>query len=148
MDHYRVYLRAELGKLGEAGDGRAFLEKSGCRVADFGLMDDPLWLAQSFGSQRQVDAYVDRLSDLDLVKLTEYCGSWRNNGIARRLSPRQTPRCIEVPIENILLSQAEPCLGHVFRQHDDRLAAIAQDHRVLEVDAYSRHQPGEDIAFR
>lgn len=148
MDHYRVYLRAELGKLANVGDGRAFLEMAGCRVDEFRLVADPVWLAQSFASQRQVDAYVDALADLELAKLTECCGSWRNNGIARKLSRRQTPRYIDAPVENVLLNQAEPWLGPVFRQHGDRLAAIAQDQRVLGADAYAGHQPGEEVRYR
>jgi hypothetical protein len=148
VDQYRVYLRAELGKLANVDDGRAFVEKSGCRVEEFRLVADPVWLAQSFGSQRQVDAYVDVLDDLDLVRLTQCCDSWRGNGIAGKLSRRQIPTCIEVRVGDVLLNQAEPWLGHVFRQHDGRLAAIAQDQRVLGADAYSRHRPGEEISYR
>jgi hypothetical protein len=148
MDQYRTYLRAELGKLGNAGDSRAFLERSGCPPEAFNLVGDPEWLARSFASQDQVDEYVAGLSPVALKDLTACCGRWRGNGIAAKLSQWQTPMFIEVPVENILLSQAEETLGHVFREHSERLSAIAQDARVLAADAYCRHKPGDHVSFR
>ena len=148
MEHYSTYLRAELGKLGNVGDGRDFLLRSGCRPEAFNLVGDPEWLARSFASQDRVDVYVAGLGALLLEELTGCCGRWRGNGIAAKLSPRQRPRFIEVPVANLLLSQAEPALGDVFRGHAGRLAAIAQDPRVLAADAYCRHEPGDQVSFR
>lgn len=148
MEQYRTYLRAELGKFGNVGDGQAFLERSRCRPEDFNLVGDAEWIARGFASQDQVDAYVAGLSAIAMRELTGCCDRWRGNGIARKLSPRQTPEFIEVPVENILLSQAEPSLGDVFRAHGFRLTEIAQDAQVLAAEAYCLRKPGDPVSFR
>jgi hypothetical protein len=148
MEHYRTYLRAELGKLGNIDDSRDFLERSGCRVEAFDLVGDADWLAGRFASQDRVDAFVAELSARALQDLTACCDRWRKNGISTRLSPRQTPASIEVPVERILLSQAEPSLGPVFARYGGRLIAIAQDEEVLAADAYRSRRPGDEVDFR
>jgi hypothetical protein len=148
VEQYRTYLRAELGKLGCVDDGRDFLALASCCLQAFGLRSDPDWLASAFASQDQVDAYVARLSPQALEELTTCCDRWRNNNIANALSPRQGYDLIDVAVENILLSQAEPALGDLFRRHAYRLGAIASDPELLAAAPYSSHRPREEVRFR
>jgi len=137
-----------LGKLGNVDDSRTFLEDSGCPLEAFNLSMDAEALSREFATQEQVDEFVVSLGYRALIDLTGCCGHWRNNGIAEKLSPQQTPWFIDVPVENIQLNQAERYLGPLFRRHDGWLAAIAVDPVVLRHHAYSGHEPGETVNFR
>ena len=55
MDQYRAYLRAELAKLRNIGDGERFLATAGCPLAGFGSSMDAVELAQTLRSQEVVD---------------------------------------------------------------------------------------------
>jgi hypothetical protein len=148
VDQYRTYLRAELGKLRNAGDGGEFLEKSLCQLASFDLPGDADRLSHAFADQDLVDAYVRRLDRQALVALTGCCGRWRDNGIAAKLHHGQTVTFVDVPVEAVLLNQAEGYLAAVFKANGDQLIRIARDPIVLGAKAYCDRQPGEVIAFR
>ena len=146
MEQYRIYLRAELGKLHNTHDGAAFLEATQAGPARFGLPGDPSELATRFASQELVDTYVERLGDQELVSLTTLCDTWRKNGIAGQLTPLQDCVCVDVPIEHILLNQAEPWLGCLWRMHGYRLVAIARDPVLRLADPYAERRSGEGVA--
>lgn len=148
MQQYKTYLRAELGKLKNVGDGREFIDRSGCRLGDFGLVADPKWLAEKFTTQQSVDDYVETLDANDLVGLTSGCGQWRGNGIAKKLSVGQRVECWDVAVENIVLSPAERELEPVFSRLDWQLVAIASDPNVLAADAFRLRGTSETVAFR
>jgi hypothetical protein len=146
LDHYRTYLRAELGKLLNLGDGRAFLAASGS-LARFGLPGDPTGLAERFSSQHQVDEFVAGLTDDGLVPLTQMCEQWRRNGVADILARSRLSKFTNVPPEQILLRPAETELRERFQSLGWRLVAIAADPLVLASDPYRNHAPGEMVAF-
>ena len=143
MEHYRLYLRAELGKLREQGDAAAFLARSICRPAG-----SVVALAGVFATQALVDAYVHGPGDHELVELVDCCEAWRANGVAAKLRAGRLQGVFEVPTSAILLRQAEPDLGWAFARLGWRLDAIAQDPEVLEADPYRRHAALEPVIFR
>jgi len=143
MEHYRLYLRAELGKLRGPGDAAAFLARSICRPAG-----SVAALAEMFATQARADDYVQGLSDHELVELVDCCEAWRGNGVAAKLRGGRLRGVSEVPISAILLRQAEPELGLAFARLGWRLDAIARAPEVLETDPYRRHDPLEPVIFR
>lgn len=143
MEHYRLYLRAELGKLRDPRDAAAFLARSICRPAG-----SVVSLADWFSTQALVDTYVQGLSDHELVELVDCCEAWRGNGVAAKLRGGQLRGVFEVPTSAILLRQAEPDLGLAFARLGWRLDAIARAPEVLEADAYRRHAASEPVIFR
>ena len=148
MEHFRTYLRAELGKLRNSGDAQQFC----CHVPDEwrAATDLPATIPEinaRFQSQDAVDTYVASLSDDCLVQLTGRCGEWRNNGISDLLSPQQHYEFILAPVARVLLSPAEGCLVGAFGRNGWQLSAIAVDPEVLSVSPYRHHQPGEHVRF-
>jgi hypothetical protein len=147
VEQYRVYLRAELGKLRNVGDGQKFLGTVGCRTESFDVPRDVHVLSERFATQETVGAFVDGLEDQALIDLTACCGLWRKNGIARNLARWQSPYFIDVPVENVLLKRAEEVLWPVF----DRLQAlttIGTDSAVLAHPVYAAHSRNEQIEYR
>jgi hypothetical protein len=148
MDHYRVYLRAELGKLCNLGDAQTFLAHMPEAVLDrIRIADTPGALTAQFADQGLVDAFVQGLSDSDLVELTRHCDTWRNNGVSRHLSPNQHIEFVTASIENVLLRPAESFLRDRFEQLGWSLPAIARDPEVLQSHPYVGEIPGQPVAF-
>lgn len=148
MDHYRVYLRAELGKLRNLGDAQSFLaHMPEALLDDIGLADTPGALTTQFADQECVDAFVLGLSDPKLVELTRHCDTWRNNGVSKYLSPHQHTEFVNAPIENVLLRPAEGFLRGPFEQLGWSLSAIAGDQEVLQARPYVGEQPSQPVAF-
>jgi hypothetical protein len=148
MDHYRTYLRGELGKLRNLGDARCFLARAGeTSVASFNLRADPDWLTHWFSSQERTDAYVDELDDAALIGLTERCEIWRHNGVAQKLRTWRRVESLDAPVEAIRLRDAESALRPRFAQLRFDLVAIANDPVVLAADAYCAHIPGDPVGF-
>lgn len=143
MEHVRLYLRAELGKLRNLGDARCFLARSRCRPAPTAEA-----VVQMFATRRAVDEYVDSLDDAAVSVVAECCSMWRRNGVADLLRGRRLQELVEVPISAVLLRQAEPELRQAFERNLWRLDAIARDPEVLLADAYCGHAPDESVEFR
>jgi hypothetical protein len=143
MEHFRLYLRAELGKLRDPGDAAAFFAASRCRPAR--SVDAVVGM---FAAQALVDAYVGALSDDALVELADCCETWRGNGVATRLRAGRLLGVSEVPTSAILLRQAEPELGSAFAREGWRLDAIAHAPDLMAADPYRRRTAGESVAFR
>ena len=148
MVHFRVYLRAELGKLRNQGAAQDFLASN--PVADIG----PIGIARSvqelttqFADQACVDAFVGGLSDAALVELTSLCDTWRNNGVSKHLAPDQHTELINVPGENVLLRPAESGLRSRFAKLDWRLLAIAGDPVVMQTQPYAGEREGQSVQF-
>ena len=131
MEHYRRYLEAELGKLRTGDDARTFLEQGACSWRTLRLPTEVHRLIEAFATQDTVDAYVRSLRPEQLIELTACCDRWRRNGMAARLRPDQVTANVTAPIEDVLLSQAEPHLGAIFRRHGWWLVAIANDPELL-----------------
>jgi hypothetical protein len=147
MEHYRVYLRAELGKLQNVDDSQEFLSTVGCGFELFDLPRDVDVLSERFATQELAEAFVDGLNDQALIDLTSCCGLWRKNGIAENLTRWQSPHLIEVPIEKVLLKRAEKDLWAVFDRLE-ALTAIGVDDAVLAHPVYAAHSDNERIAYR
>lgn len=146
MNQHQVYLKGELNKLRNRGDAQGFMSKSGCAEGEFGLQLSEVWLAHRFATQALVDDFVDSLDERALVALTARCGQWRNNGVAAKLQGRRI-EFLSVAVEDILVCQAEPHLGHDFERLGWRLAAVAHDPVVLDDDAYKGKDSSERIDF-
>ena len=147
MEQYRVYLKAELGKLRNVSDGQNFLSTAGCPRESFDVPRDVVVLSERFATQQLVDAFVDSLDYRALIDLTACCGLWRRNGIARNLTRWQSTHFVDVPLEDVLLERAEEDLWPVF----DRLGAltaIGKDDEVLAHPVYAAHSPNEPIDYR
>lgn len=147
VEHYRTYLRAELAKLGNLGDAAAFLASGGWPRPHPSLPTSVDDLSRQFEKQGQVDAFVATLNHDDLVELTSCCSRWRNNSVARDLSPRQVTEFVDAPVEAILLNPAEPRLDEAFRRNAWGLVATAHDPEVLDAPEYRRYSAGEPVAF-
>jgi len=148
MEHYRVYLRAELGKLCNEGDAEGFLRaNSEEQVTRVGIAQAIEGLINQFASQDEVDTFVGNLSNHELVEVTGLCDQWRRNGISRLLRSAQHPVIMQVPIEMILLRPAEPILHSRFEELGWELIAIAQDSVVLRTPPYSRSEAGRQVAM-
>jgi hypothetical protein len=148
VEQYRVYLRAELGKLRSHDGAAQFLAHDPMeRLANHHLSDSAEALTAKFASQELVDQYVAALQDPLLIQLTDYCGQWRGNGIENMLFRDQTHEFLTVPISTILLSPAEPVLFSVFEENAWRLTVIANDQRVLSSVPYCDHERGEPVSF-
>lgn len=147
MQHYRTYLRGELGKFRSESEGARFLRSADAGVTSLGLEADPTDLARRFATQALVDEFVVSLDKEALLRLTAACGRWRGNGIERLLSPHQQVDEVVVHIDQVLLGQAEPRLGPVFAELGYRLPAIAGDLRVLKDTAYRDNPVGTQVDF-
>lgn len=125
MDHYRIYLRAELAKLGNRGDAAEFLARGGCSLASLGLPSEADALGWMFSTQERVNAYVAGLDPKALTTLTECCDRWRRNGITDHLRRARCVGLLDVPVANVLLRQAEPEYAYIFERHHWSLESIA-----------------------
>jgi hypothetical protein len=145
MDHYKTYLRGELRKLGNPDDAADFLSSGQCGVEVVVPPASVEKLNAAFGSQKQVDDFVLRLSDEDLIEVTSCCDEWRGNNISHDLSPWQDVAVSEVSVGRILLRPAEKRLKPLFGSHGWQLTAIASDPVLLAEPEYARHSPGERV---
>jgi hypothetical protein len=148
MDHYRTYLRAELGKFKDPREAQYFLN-SNCQfdLNMIGLKQDKQSLSTQFINQYLVDSFVESVSNDNLINLTHCCSKWRNNGVSRILKSNQVTEFISVPIENIKLSYSESCLNGIFRKLNFELKKIANDSTVLATKPYSEMENGTPIEF-
>ena len=148
MDHYRIYLRSELGRLCSRGYAEQFVQHVPREwLAANALPADRKGITKAFATQTRVDGFVAGLADPLLVELVQFCGQWRGNDIATRLSPLQRHHETSVEAGGILLSPAEVELVHLFERNDWRLTAIATDPAVLASWPYHNYRRGEPVAF-
>jgi len=145
---YRVYLRAELGKLANVDDAKRLLEHMQASRRRFSLPSDPAELADRFASQELVDAYVADLGDSALAAVTNLCSRVRGNDVARKLDRMRGFELLLVGVENVLLSPAELELHDLFDRHGWQLASIARDSEFLTAASYRHHHEREEIRFR
>jgi hypothetical protein len=150
MIQFRIYLRAELGKLRRRGDAERFVEKVPQDVLqDCGLPMNAHEISDSMTSQEQVDAFVAVLQDKTAWRLAEACSKrWRKNDAFDKLESSDIWREADVPIGQIELQQAEPKLGDLFQDNGFSLSRIATDERILAAEPYCHHRPGETVRFR
>ena len=148
VEHYRVYLQAELAKLRNVGDAHAFLARSGCDPSRFGLSPSTAWITRAFNSQDRVDTFVTGLTSEQLVALTRCCAKWRENGIDDQLRRARRAEYIDAPIAKILVARAERDLWEAFERDGWRLTEVARDPAVLGAEPYRAFSPGREIAFR
>lgn len=115
MQHCRVYLQAELGKLRNLDDAQSFLtDMPGQFLREAGFADKREVLSAQFADQGRVDDFVQRLSDAELVELTRHCDeAWRTNGVSRKLSPQQRTEFVDAPI---FFSGTENCTRWMIRR--------------------------------
>jgi len=109
MIQFRVYLRAELGKLRNRGDAEDCVQKIGRSLIKFGLRDNAPDLAELLHSQEAVDSFVAELTDEHAQHLTEVCSKcWRNNDVFDKLQLSTSWQEDDIPVERIKLQQSEP----------------------------------------
>ena len=142
MDAYRTYLRGELGKLANEGDGQAFLDRSGFRALGTTASD----LVQRFATQQLVDAVVAAMSLPELIAVADACSRWRGNGVADRLRGHGSYMA-DVPVGSVYLRPAEGWVTPVFAANGWRLVEIARDPRVLAGEPYRGLEPGRRVEF-
>jgi hypothetical protein len=147
MNAYQVYLKGELAKLRRYDDAHCFINQSGCADGAFGLQLNEGWLARRFATQAGVDSYVGSLDEPSLVELTARCGQWRQNDVAVKLRGRHA-EFLPIAAENVLVCQAEPCLGPDFARLGSQLVRVAQAPAVLAAAAYRDKGSCERIDFR
>jgi hypothetical protein len=147
MAPYQVYLRAELAKLRSEGDALKFLRDTRDAPLQFGLPLTVDGLRGQLATPTLVDAYVMSLSDDGLMGLTELSARSRGNDVGARLREADCLRAGRSPIqtdaalEELLIVQAEPAHGWLWRQHGNRLLEIAHDPVLAELEPY-RQWPG------
>lgn len=149
MNQFYIYLRAELGKLRHFGDAERFIENvpheilQECNLAMNG--DD---ISRKLKTQEAVDQFVVALPSETAKRLAEACSKrWRNNDVFDKLQSSDTWQEADVKIEQVILQQAEPNLGELFRAHGYSLHLIANDERILTAQPYCHHRPGEKVPF-
>lgn len=108
MDQYRFYLRGELGKLGNRGDAKWFLESVPQQsLTQYGIPGVVEQLVARFSTQENVDSFVDALADADLESLTKICSQWRNNSVFDKLQSHSDWHLDTVPLNLIDVPQAD-----------------------------------------
>ncbi len=149
MMQFRVYLRAEIGKLRHRGDAESFIATAPSDLlAQCGLATDPDMLTGQLSTQEAVDAVVAGLTEDVLRRLAQHCSEkWRRNDVYRKLSGTESWIEAEVDVAMIRLQQAEPRLGDLFRKHDYRLPDIARDPVLLSSEPYSQYRIGEPVPY-
>jgi hypothetical protein len=149
MEQFRVYLRAELGKLKDKGDARDFINALDPELLrDMGLPSGVAVLQARFACQDAVAEFVGRLTDHHLCEVTRCCDyNWRNNGVYKRLTCAAQWVITEVPAEFVDVQQAERCLGEIFRRHNWKLIEIAHDEDLLNKKPYCLYEAGKPVAY-
>jgi hypothetical protein len=149
MEKLRVYLRGELGKLKNRGDARNFTKAIDEQLLiDLNLGNKVKELQIRFSTQKKVNEFVDGLEEDDLVRLVRQCDKeWRKNEVFKKLTECNRWRRIEINVRDVYVQQAEPHLAEYFEQNDCKLSEIAADQELMSKEPYSRHKPGENVAY-
>ncbi len=149
MDQFRVYLRAELGKLADMSQAECCLDHVRhdvltrcdvpCRPAD---------LVRRFASQELVDQFVQNLSEGCLRELTRTCDmDWRKNNVFVKLSSSDHWEEMDISVDKIVLQQAEPKLGHLFHRNRYELVRVANDAELWRHEPYRSWDLRRPVAF-
>ena len=150
VNQFRVYLRAELGKLVDRAVAEDFIAAAGpSGLPDrIGLAPDPDSLSHQLDSQAAMNRFVRSLSSELLDGLAKCCSAWRKNpNLYTQLTSSNEWVLEDVEIESINLEQAEPCLAWLFAELGYSLTAIATDRRVLSSRPYCDSAPGDPVDY-
>jgi hypothetical protein len=151
VNQFRVFLRAELGKLHDVQEASNFISavRPPGLLKDLCLSADPAVLTRQLNSQAAVDELVARLSPQLVKTLSKRCGDdWRANpDLYHQLTSSDAWLEQEIEIKSIYLKQAEPDLRDVFAGLDYHLPAIATDAHVLSSIPYCYASPGDPVAY-
>jgi len=149
MNHYRVYLKSELGKLRDRGVAEEFLGLLHREtLIECGIAIDGEQLTEQFGSQVDVNGFVEHLADTCLMELTKlYDDCWRTNGVFKKLSESEKWLEVDAPTSQILLQPAESELAYIFQRNEFELLKIVADPELLEHEPYRSRRPGEIVSF-
>jgi len=149
MNQYRIYLKSELGKLGNSGNAKWFLqtipEQS---LTRYGLPVVVKQLTERFASQEEVNSFVDSLSDADLASLTKTCDhEWRKNGVFDKLHRHSVWREDTVPVERIDVQQAEEHLAWLFERNGFQLTRVTKDSELWKHKPYAEWKADAPVHF-
>jgi hypothetical protein len=144
MDHFRTYLRAELARLKSesVASGLPNLPECGGLTLEPG---GPQAVAARFETQDRTDSFVSRLTDDELICLTQCLSRWRNNSVSSDLKRSQTAVLEGVAVGLIRLNDAEALLHDAFVRNGRLLTRIASDPEVLADPNFAKHSPGEPV---
>jgi hypothetical protein len=143
---YRIYLRAELGKLRNLGDARQFLAKRRCPLDAFGLPETDMELIAKLEGQAAVDAFVDGLDLAAKRAMAQCCENWRGNSIARKLLGASSVSLRSVPVERLVVAAAESGYEYLFARNHWSLARVAADPELRRLKPYADFTPGILVA--
>jgi len=149
MEHFRIYLKSELGKLANQDMAASFLSSAGSALfRECGLPTMAARLKDSFSSQEKVDSFVNSLSDKHLKNLTESCDrDCRKNGVFTILSRHRDWRLCDAPVDMLDVKQAEPALAYIFQRNEFHLRRIAEDNELWTKPPYVRWDLKAKIPF-
>lgn len=150
MEQFRVYLKAELGKLADGSDAACFLKSVSPEVLEkCRLALDVAALTLQFALQESVNRFVDILPDCCLRDLTRACDrDWRKNGVFDKLSSCDVWDRVHAAVQLVDVQQAEPRLAHLFRRNDFHLVRVACDPELWTNKPYCDWEPGREVAFK
>lgn len=150
MRQFKVYLKAELGKLKHRGDAQNFLSAVPPELLEkCGLGIEFEALVAQLSSQEKVNDLVDGLSDNVLREITRHIDeNWRRNGVFKKLSTTDKWFESEVEVSRVLLQQAEPRLKDMWRECNYELMKVATHLQVLAAEPYCAKDRGKPVAFR
>jgi hypothetical protein len=150
MRQFKVYLKAELGKLKHRGDARNFLSAGSPELLEkCGLGIELEALVTQLSSQEKVNNLVAGLSDIALRELTRHMDeNCRRNGVFKKLSATDKWFESEVEVSRVLVQQAEPHLKDLWRECNYELMKVAMHPKVIATEPYCANDRSEPIAFR
>ncbi|MCI0747612.1 MAG: hypothetical protein L0Y58_19575 [Verrucomicrobia subdivision 3 bacterium] len=151
VKQFRIYLKSELSKLGNQGNGCWFLGCVSSEVLNLcgvpANLDD---LVEAFHSQERVNTFVDSLADTKLELLTKTCDQeWRKNGIYDELKNHSDWREERVAIGSVDVRQAEPELpiAAIFKRNAFQLTRIADDPELWTHKPYAEWDLNAPVFF-
>jgi hypothetical protein len=149
MKQFRVYLKSELGRLGNHGVASCFLRcMSPDLLSAIRMPVEPADLVNSFSAQEQVNRFVDSLANERLKALTRSCDlDWRENGVFEKLSRHPVWKEDRVPVDLIDVEQAEPDFAYKFERCQFQLKRIAADPEIWTKKPYSEWKLDARIEF-
>jgi hypothetical protein len=131
VDPYRVFLRAELGKLQDPGWAAELLERDLDRVRlafDLGAEADEL--RARFATQELVDTFIEARDERERIELALALARLRGSPALDSLADAWDWRMERVWAEHVHVAQAEPGLAWLWEELEWRLVRIVYDPRL------------------
>src|ERR1017187_2780453 len=138
MKQFQIYLKSELGKLGNHADAARFVRFISRTARETcGLPNSPDILAEVFSCQNKINVFVDSLNESAVRELTKSCDEdWRKNGMFRELSDHHTWSEDRVTVESVDVRKTDDQTFEFFKRHEFSLVRIAEAPELQSYEPY------------